>query len=120
MNSFNHYAYGSVGLWMYEHILGFAGDEGYGHLSLTFPEACPLGSAKGWFDSVQGLISSSWLKEGDGATWEVSIPGNTVASLKKKTQDYAVVSVSTRELGESEYIRLGSGSYTIELRRLKS
>ena len=120
MNSFNHYAYGSVGLWMYEHILGFTGDEGYTHLSFTFPEACPLGSAKGSFNSVQGLITSSWVKEENCATWEVSIPGNTVATLKKKTQDYEVISISTKETQESEYIQLGSGSYTIELHRLKS
>ncbi len=119
MNSFNHYAYGSVGQWMYEHILGFVGREGYTHISLTFPEACPLGSAKGSYKSVLGVITSSWSKEEDKATWEVSIPGNTVASLKRKTLDYEVVSVSGLSFQDTDDIPLGSGAYQIELLKLK-
>jgi alpha-L-rhamnosidase len=118
MNSFNHYAYGSVGAWMYENILGFTGNPGFSQVFFVFPEYCPLGSAEGGFASIHGKITSAWKKDKNRAVWNISIPGNVSATLTGATRDYKVVSVSGVHKNKAETILLGSGTYQILLEKI--
>lgn len=86
MNSFNHYSFGSIGSWMYNHSLGIERDEshpGFKHFVLQ-PEPDPTGEmtfAKGHYDSMYGPIESGWEKKGDICQYRFKVPANTTATL---------------------------------------
>ncbi|MCO6045466.1 glycoside hydrolase family 78 protein [Aeoliella sp. ICT_H6.2] len=84
MNSFNHYAYGAIGQWMYERIAGLAPDPkqpGYKHLIIRPLIDGPLDSAKAELETPYGIASSGWTKSDGTATLTVVIPPNTTATL---------------------------------------
>ncbi len=75
MVSFNHYAFGSVGRFLYEHILGIQPAEpGFARVRLV-PLACrELGGASGSFKSRHGVIKSVWKVDGDIVRYEIDTP----------------------------------------------
>ncbi len=90
MNSFNHYAIGSVGEWLYKHILGIQPDEkkpGYHHFFLQPQPGGSLTWAKGIYHSVAGKIGVSWEKKDKRFSYEIDIPVNSSATLILPTQN---------------------------------
>jgi alpha-L-rhamnosidase len=84
MNSFDHVAFGAVGEWMYRHILGINPDidyPGYEHFTIQPRPGGSLTWAKGSYNSIKGLITSSWKIENDAFTLDVEIPANTTATI---------------------------------------
>ena len=84
MNSFNHYAYGAVGQFMYERIAGLTPDPdnpGYKHFSVRPVVGGPLASAKAELETAYGKASSSWKKLGDNLQLAVTVPPNTTATI---------------------------------------
>ena len=85
MNSFNHYAYGAVGRWMYERLAGLAPDEaqpGYKHIHIRpLLEKTPLTFAEASKETRYGLAKTSWRKEDGTQTIEVAIPPNATGTL---------------------------------------
>ena len=84
MNSFNHYAIGSVGEWMYQHILGISYDEhtpGYRHFIVKPEPGGSLNWAKGSYHSINGNIAVVWQNSNDAFSCEVTVPANTSATL---------------------------------------
>ncbi len=107
MNSFNHYAYGAIGEWMYKNILGIRSDArkgytGYKHILLTPTIGGSLTYAKGWHKSPYGLIKSSWYLEGEKVVYECTIPEGSSATLTLPGSD-------------KEVHILESGSYRFEI-----
>ncbi len=93
-NSFNHYALGSVGEWLYRYLLGIdqePGSAGFGRLVLHPHPGRPLTWARGRYDSVRGPISCSWAVTGDGFRYEVSLPPNVTAVVRVPTADATAV-----------------------------
>lgn len=86
MNSFNHYSFGAVGAWMYEHSLGIQRIEdfpGFKHFVLA-PEIDPTGEmtyAYGHYDSMYGRIESRWEIVNNQVIYEFVVPANTTATL---------------------------------------
>jgi alpha-L-rhamnosidase len=84
MNSFNHYAYGAVGNWMYQNIAGLKPDNakpGFKHFFIEPKPGGGLTSAKAGYDSVYGKIVSNWEITGDVFKLNVEIPVNTTATV---------------------------------------
>ncbi len=84
MNSFNHYAFGAIGEWMYENIVGIQPDQqitGYRHFILKPVPGGTLTWAKGSYNSISGKIDASWKKEGDSFEYDFTIPANTSATV---------------------------------------
>jgi alpha-L-rhamnosidase len=84
MNSFNHYAFGSIGEWMYENILGIQPDynsPGFRHFILKPLPGGTLNWAKGSFDSFSGKIEAGWTKDGNKFEYSFTIPPNTSATV---------------------------------------
>jgi alpha-L-rhamnosidase len=84
MNSFNHYAYGAIGEWLYNTVAGIELDEaqpGYKHIILRPRPGGKLTSAKAHLHSIHGPISSSWKKDGDAFDWSIEVPANTTATV---------------------------------------
>ncbi len=85
MNSFNHYAIGAVGEWMYRVIGGLNPDEaapGWRHFVVRPIPGGGLKWAKVAYESVRGLIRSEWRIEQDVFTLEVTVPANTTATIQ--------------------------------------
>jgi alpha-L-rhamnosidase len=84
MNSFNHYAFGAIGEWMYENILGIQPDSsspGYKHFILKPLPGGTLTWAEGSYHSVSGEIEVNWKLDGNRFVYHFTIPANTSASV---------------------------------------
>ncbi|WP_207532091.1 glycoside hydrolase family 78 protein [Desertivirga arenae] len=82
MNSYNHYAYGAIGDWMYKNIAGIqAGAPGYKKIIIKPCIGGGLTSAEGSYDSEYGIVRSKWNIEGSKFKLTVSIPPNTTAEI---------------------------------------
>ena len=101
MNSFNHYAYGAIGEWLYTYVAGIKIDEnapGYKHFILAPHPGGGLTNANAEFNSMYGKIKSSWKIEGGDFVYEVEVPANTTATVVLP--------------GSKEEKELGSGKYS--------
>jgi alpha-L-rhamnosidase len=77
MNSFNHYAYGAIGQWLYERVASLTpnpAQPGYQHFFIRPLIGLQLESARAGLETPYGLASSSWKKE-NGKLWlDVIVP----------------------------------------------
>lgn len=132
MNSFNHYAYGAIGEWMFSRSLGIQRDDekpGYKHIILqpAIDFKGELTYAKGYFESPYGKISSGWEKTATGYVYRVTIPGNTTASLNLVAPSENSVTVLTGKEGVGRIsfanglvkTELKSGTYEFEVKKQK-
>jgi len=125
MNSFNHYAYGAIGKWLYEVVAGIGIDEnnpGYKHVIINPRPGIGLSSAKATHNSMYGTILSGWTLEGETMTMEVEIPVNTSATIYIPGGPADILingevlegsSFQQQCLNGSVAVDTGSGSYTI-------
>ncbi|MET7451288.1 alpha-L-rhamnosidase [Streptomyces sp. NPDC005574] len=82
MNSFNHYAYGSVGEWMYANIAGIAPAEpGYRTVRVRPRPGGSLKRVHARLDSVRGPISTRWTLDGEKFSLTLGVPANTTAEV---------------------------------------
>jgi len=85
MNSFNHYAYGAIGQWMYERVAGLDPDPaypGYKHFFVRPLVGGPLTSARAELETSYGTASSGWAKKGNTLEMDVVVPPNTTATIE--------------------------------------
>ncbi|MBQ1936876.1 MAG: glycoside hydrolase, partial [Bacteroidales bacterium] len=126
MNSFNHYAYGAIGEWMFTHCLGIQRDvekPAYKHILLQPKVGGEMNNASGYFESPYGVISSSWEKTATGFIYTVTVPANTTASLTLQASGIDKVKVLKgaegvgpfRSLTGKVMAELKSGTYTFEV-----
>ena len=107
MNSFNHYAYGAIGQWMYEHIAGIKPLEaGYKVIEIAPIPGGPLTSAAASYDSPYGKVSSSWKIENGTLNLEVIIPSNTVAKVRIPANTQSELDVNGVSFKENSNIKL--------------
>jgi alpha-L-rhamnosidase len=84
MNSFNHYAYGSIGAWLYAVVAGIDVDPdrpGFKHIILRPRPGGGLKRARAAYDSIYGRIVSDWRLKKSGLDWRIAIPPNTTATV---------------------------------------
>jgi alpha-L-rhamnosidase len=87
MNSFNHYAFGAIGDWMYRRVAGIDVDPdnpGYRHVIIRPQPLVGSGFASvcAAYDSIRGRIASGWRMEGDQIQFDVTIPANVRATVR--------------------------------------
>jgi len=82
MNSFNHYAFGAVGEYIYGGVGGIQSTSpAYKTITIQPAIAEGLTWAKTSFDSIHGIISNQWKIDAGKLTMEVVIPPNTTATI---------------------------------------
>lgn len=84
MNSFNHYAYGAVGDWMYRAVAGldtYEDGAGYKHIRIRPHTDQRLTYARADLLTPYGKASSGWKTENGKLSMNISIPPNTVATV---------------------------------------
>ncbi|MBZ0299969.1 MAG: glycoside hydrolase family 78 protein [Anaerolineae bacterium] len=83
MNSFNHYAYGSIGAWLYSVVAGIELDPaqpGYKHSILRPQPGGCLTHATGKLETPYGELVSQWALADDTFDWTIVVPPNTTAT----------------------------------------
>jgi len=125
MNSYNHYAFGSVIAWVYRYAAGID----------TLPEApgfkqivvhphldARMTSARAEYDSIYGKIVSDWKGTSAGPfSLSVTVPANTSATVYLPAIAGAHLTeggspVDGHQEGESYLVRVGAGSYSFEVK----
>ena len=125
MNSFNHYAYGAIGDWMYRVAAGIEiGTPGYKHILIQPQKDKRLSFAKAGFESSYGKIASGWQTKDGKIIITVSIPPNTTATIKlpaaaietitESGTAVATVFKNIKQDGKNVLIETGSGNYVFE------
>ena len=126
MNSFNHYAYGAIGSWMYTQVAGLQKDPVIPAYKKIIIRPVPGGGitwARAEHESMYGPVKSEWKTDKKEMTLKVTIPTNTTAEVYIKTKDQQNVTEGGRlvsTLPEIKFLRMdkgfavflvGSGSY---------
>ena len=125
MTSFNHYAYGAIGDWMYQAIAGIdTREEGAGYReSVIRPRpGGNLTAAKGTLITNYGLLSSGWTLDNGQLRMEVEIPANTSATVYFPASNPAAILENGQPIpssagiradsnGKAMMARFGSGKY---------
>ncbi len=94
--SYNHYAFGCVGDFIYRRIGGIQNTEvAYKHISIQPDFECGLTSAETSYKSVHGLISVQWELKDKKVDVKVKVPGNTRATV--------ILPGIREEIGSGEY-----------------
>lgn len=126
MNSFNHYAYGAIGEWLYNHVAGLSIDSanpGYKHILFYPHPGGGLTNVNAEFQSLYGSVKSAWEIKGNDFIYTVTIPANTTATVTLPKAVLADLQLNAKSLNsemkklsqetsKGVVMELGSGSYT--------
>jgi len=128
MNSFNHYAYGAIGDWMYRVSAGIETmGPGYKHIIIQPHPAKKLTYSRASFESSYGTIGSGWEKKDGKVIIKVRIPANTSATIILPATVQDKVTEGGKPLSQNIYLKdikladnkltmqAGSGEYTFEI-----
>lgn len=135
MNSFNHYAYGAIGEWLYRYVAGINTDEQQPGFRIVHIEPKP-GPGLEWveasFESMYGTVTSNWYRrEHNEMEVRVTIPANTTGTVLLPGADVETVLENGKALaqvpdihdiqtqGTDVRITLGSGSYQFTYKMLE-
>lgn len=116
MNSFNHYAIGAVGEWMYRVILGVNNDDAhpaYEHFVIRPYPGGGLTWARGSYESIRGRIESGWRVADGKLRLDVRIPANTTATVYVPAKDAASVMERAKAVSTAtgvKFLRLEDGA----------
>ncbi len=85
MNSFNHYAYGAVGEWMYRELAGLdldPAEPGYRHVLIHPHPGGGLTRARAELETGYGMAVSGWQRDGDRMVVTAVVPPNAHATIR--------------------------------------
>jgi len=130
MNSFNHYAYGAIGDWMYRVVAGldtYDDAPGYKHIKIQPHIGGGLTNVSASLQTYYGKASSGWKLEGNKIIMDVEIPANTTATVfvpasnKEAITENGNTVSSSKDLqvtgSENGYVilKVNSGKYHFEV-----
>ncbi len=127
MNSFNHYAYGAIGDWMYRTVAGLQeASPGYKEILITPKPGGKLTNASAELKTNYGVAKSSWKIESGTFKLSITIPANTTATIvlpqaaSSTITEHGIdigklkaISSSIKE-GSDLKITIGSGTYQFD------
>jgi alpha-L-rhamnosidase len=126
MNSFNHYAYGAIGDWMYRVVAGIEIDReapGYKHILIQPQPGGGLTRARASHQTEYGRVSSGWQLKDGRIELTLEVPANTRATVRLPNAAANAVTESGKALaagdgirsvsrdGNSAVVEVGSGRY---------
>jgi alpha-L-rhamnosidase len=127
MNSFNHYAYGAIGDWMYRVVAGLDIDPAqpaYKHMLVRPRPGGGFTHARATLQTPYGEAASGWQLVGDELRVSVRVPPNARATVRLPEANLAQVTEGGRAVasaegvlraaqdGEVVVVEVGSGVYT--------
>jgi alpha-L-rhamnosidase len=126
MNSFNHYAYGAIGEWMYRVMAGLDIDPaapGYKHILIQPQPGGGFTSVKAAHMTMYGSVSAAWTISDGRFELAVEVPHNTRATVRLPGAQLADVReagqalsigngiAAARQDGTAVVVDVGSGQY---------
>lgn len=132
MNSYNHYAYGAIGDWMYRVMVGldtYEDGTGYKHSKIEPHIGGGFTHASASLQTYYGKLSNSWRVTGDQLLMEVEVPANTTATVFVPAKSADDITESGAPLTQSKDIKLletkegsvklslGSGKYQFAVKK---
>ena len=127
MNSFNHYAYGAIGEWMYRVVAGLELDPARARATSTSSSsrsrAAASTSAEARLQTLYGEAASGWALADGKATVSATVPPNTHGTVRLPAATLAAVTEggpvagaapgvkAPSRTGEDVVVEVGSGSY---------
>lgn len=119
MNSFNHYAYGAIGEWMYQQIGGIqpsVSAPAYKEFVIAPKPGGGLTFANTAFESPYGKIVSNWKINAGKMTLEVQVPSNTTAQIQLPDGASEVKDESGNNVSGTQFtVHSGKYIYTFNL-----
>ncbi|OPZ64532.1 MAG: Bacterial alpha-L-rhamnosidase [bacterium ADurb.Bin478] len=128
MNSFNHYAYGAIGEWLYRIVAGVEIDPqqpGYKHIIFQPHPGGGLTQAKAEVRSLYGPVACGWEIKDKKMRLNLVVPPNTTAtailpnaqldSVKEGVKKLGKVDgvIASEQKGSDVVLKLGSGTYNL-------
>ena len=121
MNSFNHWALGSVGEWIWRCLIGINPDEsspGYKHFTIKPMPGGDITWARGEYKSIRGTIISDWRLENGNFRLDVTVPANTTATVYLPAKDAKSVTIDGEVAAESRLVQFlgikdGKAAYAV-------
>jgi alpha-L-rhamnosidase len=132
MNSFNHYAYGAIGDWMYRVMVGLDTDDagpGYKKITISPSPGGGFTDAEATLQTPYGPTSVKWVQDNNIFKLDVIVPENTTAVINLPDAASADVKESGIVLAQAKGIskvgangkdlklNAGSGTYHFEYNR---
>jgi alpha-L-rhamnosidase len=128
MNSFNHYAYGAIGDWMYRVVAGVdEAEPGYKKIVIKPHVGGNFTYANLDYETLYGKVSSYWKIDGDKFNLDVQVPANTTATVYIPAKDGNSLTDGGKPVAadvkvdgmEDGYLKLevGSGSYNFSVNK---
>lgn len=129
MNSFNHYAYGAIGDWMYRNMAGINSNPeapGYKKIIIAPKPGGGITKADAELETLYGKVKSAWKTDGHKLVLDVIIPPNTSAQIILPSTGSAEVTENNVALSKVAGLKdinkkdnntemiAGSGSYHFE------
>jgi len=114
MNSFNHYAFGSVCEWMFASMAGIDTD-GAGFKRITIrpqPGGSGITYTKASYDSIYGRIATYWRVRAGKFLLDLTIPANTTARVYIPARDADSITEGGKPASKAEavrFLRIGDG-----------
>ena len=130
MNSHNHVMLlGDLIVWFYEYLAGIQnapGSVGFEKIVMRPYPVEGLDYVKASYQSASGFIKSSWQKNGNAFQWEITVPGNTTATVYIPASDKEQITESGQKASSAKGVKfvkmeggyavyeVGSGSYSFQ------
>jgi alpha-L-rhamnosidase len=129
MNSFNHYAYGSCGQWMFSTLAGIDTDgPGFERILVRPRPGGGITYCEARYDSIRGRIATRWDVDGQQFRLSVTVPANVRATVWVPAKDAESVTEGGRPARDAVGVKLlrvaegaaifeiGSGQYSFASR----
>jgi len=129
MNSFNHYAFGACGQWMFETMAGISPEKpGFEKVRIRPLLGDEMKHVKATYDSIRGSIEAHWRRKGDALQLEVCLPPNVEGTVWVPCQDPSQVREGGKHAVDADCVRfldmnegaalfeVGSGTYRFSVR----
>jgi len=118
MNSYNHYAYGAIGDWMYRVIAGIdtkTDAPGYKQIVIKPTPGGKFENASADYQTNYGKVSSHWKIDGGSLSLDVEIPANTTATVYIPANAGSTVTESGNPLASNADIKMADAvaGYTV-------
>ena len=111
MNSYNHYAYGAIGDWMYRTVAGIdtkTDGPGYKKIVIKPMLGGRLEYVNADYETNYGKVSSHWKIEGGKVYLDVEIPANTTATIYIPNSSESVVTENGKAVDLIPEIKMGT------------
>lgn len=121
----NHYFFGAIVQWMYEHLAGFRPLEP-GYRTISFKPYAPAGLDRvaASYESVRGRVAAEWRRTAGGLEYDITVPPNAAARIHLPASDPDQITEKGDGEGSARFVGVegdrvvyeaGSGSYRFRI-----